>query len=64
MFKKEWLLKLNETEILFSKHRQNIKIGDILIHRETNDVVCSICYEANTLSSPVVKWGTCGNWTN
>jgi hypothetical protein len=38
------------TEIPYSKHRQKVTTGDIFIHRETNEVVCSICSEANALS--------------
>jgi hypothetical protein len=47
--KKEWLSEILETEIPSAKHRQKAKIGDIFIHRETDDV-CSICSEANALS--------------
>jgi hypothetical protein len=29
------------------QNRQMVKIGDIFIHQETSDVICSICSEAN-----------------
>jgi hypothetical protein len=50
MFKREWLSEITETEIPSLKHRQKVKIGDIFIHRETNDIICSICSEANALT--------------
>jgi hypothetical protein len=49
VFKRESLSEIIETEIPSSKHRQGIKIEDIFIYRET-DNVCSICSEANALS--------------
>jgi hypothetical protein len=49
MFEKERLSKANETEILSSESRQKVKIGDVLVHRET-DNVCSIFSQANALS--------------
>jgi hypothetical protein len=58
MFKKEWIFKITETEIPSLKHRQKVKIGDIFIHRKTDDVICSICSEAHDLSefSSGKKW--------
>jgi phage terminase large subunit-like protein len=50
MHKKEWLSEITETEIPSLKHRQKVKIWDILIHRETDYVICSVCSEANALS--------------
>jgi hypothetical protein len=53
IFEKEWLPEIISTEVPSSKHRQEVKIGDIFIHRETDDVLCSIFSEANV--SPIVK---------
>jgi hypothetical protein len=61
MLKNEWFSKITEMEILSLKHRQKVKLGDIFIHRETNDIICSICSETN--ASPVEKSGMSGNWT-
>jgi hypothetical protein len=48
--KMEWFYKIIGTETWSSEPRQKVKVGDILIHRETSGVLCSICSEADALS--------------
>jgi hypothetical protein len=57
--KKKQLSEIIEIEILSLKHRQKVNIRDIFIRQEIDDVVCSICSEAN--ASPVLKSGMSGN---
>jgi hypothetical protein len=50
MLKKEWLSEIIETKIPSSKHRQKVKDWrETFINPETDDVVRSICSEANAL---------------
>ena len=59
------LREVVEVEMPNSSEKQKVSLGQIFVHQETGDVVCSICQKANAGGdSAVAKSGMSGNWTN